>query len=248
MGAKAQYKHKVSFKIGNFSFCSFSLSGWEKTTEKKAKRRRKRRKRSERERKNEREEESITIITMPSVSSKSPFPPPPEFYKLYGGVENEREEDKTNEKKNKKLLPPLPPLIPKRGETYETFGATHADPSTLLAPELLSKDPDFPFQKLYAIVPQNEEDGDKKINAHKTEIQNLNKQTLERFAALANDLQNAPSRTNERIEEIALLYNNLHHLLNTIRPLQARETVAFVLKEQIEEKRKALRELQESLK
>ena len=199
-----------------------------------------------RERKNEREEESITIITMPSVSSKSPFPPPPEFYKLYGGVENEREEDKTNEKK--KSLPPLPPLIPKRGETYETFGATHADPSTLLAPELLSKDPDFPFQKLYAIVPQNEEDGDKKINAHKTEIQNLNKQTLERFAALANDLQNAPSRTNERIEEIALLYNNLHHLLNTIRPLQARETVAFVLKEQIEEKRKALRELQESLK
>jgi len=199
-----------------------------------------------RERKNEREEESITIITMPSVSSKSPFPPPPEFYKLYGGVENEREEDKTNEKK--KSLPPLPPLIPKRGETYETFGATHADPSTLLAPELLSKDPDFPFQKLYVIVPQNEEDGDKKINAHKTEIQNLNKQTLERFAALANDLQNAPSRTNERIEEIALLYNNLHHLLNTIRPLQARETVAFVLKEQIEEKRKALRELQESLK
>lgn len=183
---------------------------------------------------------------MPSVSSKSPFPPPPEFYKLYGGVENEREEDKTNEKK--KSLPPLPPLIPKRGETYETFGATHADPSTLLAPELLSKDPDFPFQKLYVIVPQNEEDGDKKINAHKTEIQNLNKQTLERFAALANDLQNAPSRTNERIEEIALLYNNLHHLLNTIRPLQARETVAFVLKEQIEEKRKALRELQESLK
>ena len=200
-----------------------------------------------RERKNEREEESITIITMPSVSSKSPFPPPPEFYKLYGGVENEREEDKTNEKK-KKSLPPLPPLIPKRGETYETFGATHADPSTLLAPELLSKDPDFPFQKLYAIVPQNEEDGDKKINAHKTEIQNLNKQTLERFAALANDFQNAPSRTNERIEEIALLYNNLHHLLNTIRPLQARETVAFVLKEQIEEKRKALSELQESLK
>jgi len=199
-----------------------------------------------RERKNEREEESITIITMPSVSSKSPFPPPPEYYKLYGGVENEREEEKTNEKK--KSLPPLPPLIPKRGETYETFGATHADPSTLLAPELLSKDPDFPFQKLYAIVPQNEEDGDKKINAHKTEIQNLNKQTLERFAALANDLQNAPSRTNERIEEIALLYNNLHHLLNTIRPLQARETVAFVLKEQIEEKRKALRELQESLK
>ena len=183
---------------------------------------------------------------MPSVSSKSPFPPPPEFYKLYGGVENEREEDKTNEKKES--LPPLPPLIPKRGETYETFGATHADPSTLLAPELLSKDPDFPFQKLYAIVPQNDEDEDKKINAHKTEIQNLNKQTLERFAALANDLQNAPSRTNERIEEIALLYNNLHHLLNTIRPLQARETVAFVLKEQIEEKRKALRELQENLK
>ena len=56
------------------------------------------------------------------------------------------------------------------------------------------------------------------------------------------------SRANERIEEIALLYNNLHHLLNTIRPLQARETIAFILKQQIEEKKQALKELQESLK
>ena len=85
------------------------------------------------------------------------------------------------------------------------------------------------------------------INA-KGEIQKLNREILERFAALANDLQNAPSRANERIEEIALLYNNLHHLLNTIRPLQARETIAFILKQQIEEKKQALKELQESLK
>jgi hypothetical protein len=40
----------------------------------------------------------------------------------------------------------------------------------------------------------------------------------------------------------------LHHLLNTIRPLQARETIAFILKQQIEEKKQALKELQESLK
>jgi len=175
---------------------------------------------------------------MPSVSSKSPFPPPPEFYKLYKNKDDD-------------AAPPLPPLLPEQEETYETFGATHADPSKLLAPELLVDDPDFPFQKLYTIVPHDDggrgNERKRLINA-KTEIQKLNRETLDRFAALANDLQNAPSRTNERIEEIALLYNNLHHLLNTIRPLQARETVAFILKRQIEEKKQALQTLRESLK
>ena len=173
-------------------------------------------------------------VLMPSVSSKSPFPSPPEFYKLY---------------KNKcdDAAPPLPPLLPEQGETYETFGATHADPSKLLAPELLVDDPDFPFQKLYTLIPHDDEKKRLLVNA-KTEIQKLNREILDRFAALANDLQNAPSRTNERIEEIALLYNNLHHLLNTIRPLQARETVAFILKRQIEEKKQALQTLRESLK
>jgi len=180
-------------------------------------------------------------VLMPSVSSKSPFPPPPEFYKLYIKKKGNKDDD---------VAPPLPPLLPEQGETYETFGATHADPSKLLAPELLVDDPDFPFQKLYAIVPHD--DGGrgnekKRLNA-KTEIQKLNRETLDRFVALANDLQNAPSRANERIEEIALLYNNLHHLLNTIRPLQARETVAFILKRQIEEKTQALQTLRESLK
>ena len=178
-------------------------------------------------------------VLMPSVSSKSPFPPPPEFYKLY------------KKNKDEDAAPPLPPLLPEQGETYETFGATHADPSKLLAPELLVDDPDFPFQKLYTIVPHDDggrgNERKRLINA-KTEIQKLNRETLDRFAALANDLQNAPSRTNERIEEIALLYNNLHHLLNTIRPLQARETVAFILKRQIEEKKQALQTLRESLK
>ena len=178
---------------------------------------------------------------MPSVSSKSPFPPPPEFYKLYRQSGGKKDETETK-------TPPLPPLLPERGETYETFGATHADPSKLLAPELLIDDPDFPFQKLYTIVPQNPDNNKKKIINAKGEIQKLNREILERFAALANDLQNAPSRANERIEEIALLYNNLHHLLNTIRPLQARETIAFILKQQIEEKKQALKELQESLK
>ena len=114
----------------------------------------------------------------------------------------------------------------------------------MLAPELLIDDPDFPFQKLYTIVPQNTDNNKTKIINAKGEIQKLNREILERFAALANDLQNAPSRANERIEEIALLYNNLHHL----RPLQARETIAFILKQQIEEKKQALKELQESLK
>ena len=200
-----------------------------------------RKKKKKKKKKKKEEDTANTIIAMPSVSSKSPFPPPPEFYKLYRQSGGKKDETETK-------TPPLPPLLPERGETYETFGATHADPSKLLAPELLIDDPDFPFQKLYTIVPQNTDNNKKKIINAKGEIQKLNREILERFAALANDLQNAPSRANERIEEIALLYNNLHHLLNTIRPLQARETIAFILKQQIEEKKQALKELQESLK
>ena len=168
---------------------------------------------------------------MPSVSSSSPFPPPPEFFKLYNDAENiERR--------------PKPPSLPKKGETYEAFGATHADPTRLMSPEINAEggdddDAGFPFQKLYG------NDGGKRIDA-KVEIKRLIRMTLERFKALTSDLQDAPSKTNERVEEIALLLNNLHHLLNSIRPAQARSTVEFILKQQIEQKKEALKDLESS--
>jgi len=220
---------------------------------------------------------------MPSISSKSPFPPPPEFYKLYSQAREKEERggakslDTNNNNNNNNTInntvylstvpPPEPPSLLSIGETYETFGQTHLDPHTLLAPELvittttkeneLETDPTFPFQKLYEIrnlatttdiTATNTKTKKQRIVVNaKEEIKQLNKEVLNRFKQLANDLQDAPSKTNERIEEIALLFNNLHHLLNTIRPLQARTTIEFILQEQIREKTKALEKLRESL-
>lgn len=75
------------------------------------------------------------------------------------------------------------------------------------------------------------------------ELKRLNAETLARFVALVDATRAAPSTYARRVEEITLLLNNMHHLLNSIRPSQARSTLEHVLSEQVREKRAALAKL-----
>ena len=52
-----------------------------------------------------------------------------------------------------------------------------------------------------------------------------------------------PSAYERRVEEITLLCNNAHHLLNAIRPSQARATLEHALSEQAKQKRERLEEV-----
>jgi mediator of RNA polymerase II transcription subunit 7 len=58
---------------------------------------------------------------------------------------------------------------------------------------------------------------------------------------LTDDLIGTPSAYARRVEEITLLFNNMHHLLNAIRPSQAYATLEHVFTEQLKQKRERLR-------
>ena len=59
----------------------------------------------------------------------------------------------------------------------------------------------------------------------RSELRSLNGEVLERFIALIDDVRENPSAYERRVEEITLLFNNMHHLLNAIRPSQAYATL-----------------------
>ena len=71
----------------------------------------------------------------------------------------------------------------------------------------------------------------------------MNRDILERFIALVGDLVATPSACDRRVEELSLLFNNVHHLLNAIRPSQARAALEHVLEEQAKQKRTQLENL-----
>ena len=77
------------------------------------------------------------------------------------------------------------------------------------------------------------------------ELKRLNKDLLTRFTVLAANMAQAPSQYQRRVEEISLLMNNIHHLLNAVRPCQARSTLEHALTEQAKQKRERLNDLRE---
>ena len=77
------------------------------------------------------------------------------------------------------------------------------------------------------------------------ELKRLNKELLIRFTALVANMVQAPSQYERRVEEISLLVNNIHHLLNAVRPSQARSTLEHALTEQAKQKRERLDDLRE---
>ena len=96
-------------------------------------------------------------------------------------------------------------------------------------------DPPFEQSKLYR--------GDGPGADLRAELIRLNRDILERFIALVGDLVATPSACDRRVEELSLLFNNVHHLLNAIRPSQARAALEHVLEEQAKQKRTQLENL-----
>lgn len=78
------------------------------------------------------------------------------------------------------------------------------------------------------------------------ELISLNKELLERFIALTHDVIATPSSYERRVEEITLLLNNMHHLLNAIRPSQAYATLEHLLSEQLRQKKERLAALRDA--
>ncbi|KAI9109547.1 hypothetical protein K1719_019601 [Acacia pycnantha] len=142
------------------------------------------------------------------------YPPPPPYYRLYKDYSQDP-----------KSAPEPPPPIE---GTYVCFGATYTTDDTL---------PSLEEQGVRQLYPRGP-DVD-----YKKELRSLNGDLLLHILELADILIERPSQYARRVEEISLVFKNLHHLLNSLRPHQARATLIHILELQIQRRKQAVEDI-----
>ncbi|KAL9270564.1 Mediator of RNA polymerase II transcription subunit 7b-like protein [Drosera capensis] len=152
-------------------------------------------------------------LSPPSPATKgltATYPPPPPYYKLYKNYA-------TNPSSTPTLLPPI------QG-TYVCFGANYTTDDVL---------PGLEEQGVRQLYPKGN-------NIHfKKELRSLNRELQLHFLELADILVERPSQYARRVEEISVIFKNLHHLLNSLRPHEARATLIHVMELQIQRRKMA---------
>lgn len=140
----------------------------------------------------------------------SAFPMPPmEYIKLY-----------SMDNINQGLAPAPPPPI--QGH-YAMFGQTINTDDEIVQP--------LEAQNIRRLYPQGNFD-------HKSELKKLNHSILANFLDLLEMLVRCPSNAEKerKLEDLKLLFINLHHLINEYRSHQARETLKLMLEVQHQER------------
>ncbi|CAK8536226.1 unnamed protein product [Lathyrus sativus] len=142
------------------------------------------------------------------------YPPPPPYYRLY-----------KNYLQDPESAPEPPPPIE---GAYICFGGSYTTSDVLPSLEeqgvrqLYSKGPNIDFKK---------------------ELRSLNGELQLHILELADILIERPSQYARRVEEISTVFKNLHHLLNSLRPHQARATLIHILELQIERRKQAVEDI-----
>ncbi|KAI5318738.1 hypothetical protein L3X38_038446 [Prunus dulcis] len=78
---------------------------------------------------------------------------------------------------------------------------------------------------------------------YKKELRSLNRELQLHILELADILVERPSQYARRVEDISLIFKNLHHLLNSLRPHQARATLIHILELQIQRRKQAVEDI-----
>jgi len=157
-------------------------------------------------------------LKMAEAQGVSAFPMPPVQY-----VSNYSDE---NIKRGK--APPPPPPIQ---DNYCMFGAQFSADDAIIRPLEASG-----CRRLY---PHNYD--------HKRELKKLNHSILVNFLDLLDVLIRAPesAKRGEKLEDINLLFINMHHLINEFRPHQARETLRVMMEMQRNQRAEVAHKFQE---
>ncbi|KAJ1273304.1 hypothetical protein BS78_06G269800 [Paspalum vaginatum] len=151
-----------------------------------------------------------------AMATSSAYPPPPPFYRLY----KDYEQDPSSA--------PEPPL-PIDGE-YMVYGQKHTTDEVLPSLEkdgvrqLCPEGPNIDFKK---------------------ELRTLNRELQLHILELADILVERPSQYARRVDDITIIFKNLHHLLNSLRPHQARATLIHMLESQIQRRKQAIEDIKE---
>lgn len=148
------------------------------------------------------------------ATTSSSYPPPPPYYRLY--------KDYVQDPKS---APEPPPPI--QGP-YPLFGATYTTDVVLPSLE------DQGVRQLYPKGPNID---------FKKELRSLNRELQLHILELADVLVERPSQYARRVEDISLIFKNLHHLLNSLRPHQARATLIHILEQQIQHRKQAVEDI-----
>lgn len=144
---------------------------------------------------------NIVTAGEPEVGSSWPLPPT-QYIDLYS---DEAVENKTAP------LPPAPIVI----EPYTMFGCPFFPNENIIR--------SLESQKMRRLYPQNYD--------HKKELKKMNHSLLANFLDLLDILVKSPDSEKrlEKIEDIKLLFINMHHLINEYRQHQARETIRVMM-------------------
>lgn len=139
-----------------------------------------------------------------AAAAVSPFPQPPEYAKQY-----------TDENIAKKLVLPPPPVPTE----FTVFGEEYN-----LEEEMIRSLQAQKMQQLFS------SSGD-----WRSELKKLNRSTVAAFLDLLDILIRCPNHPErlEKLNNLRLLFINMHHLINEYRPLQARDTLQLMMKQQI---------------
>ncbi|MQM19072.1 hypothetical protein Taro_052072 [Colocasia esculenta] len=173
------------------------------------------------------------------MATSASYPPPPPYYRLYGDY-----------LRDPKSAPEPPP--PVQG-TYPLFGATYTTEDVL---------PSLEDQGVRQLYPKGLIIGWSKerlvltllpllllrLSAllrkdYKKELRALNRELQLHLLELADVLVERPSQYARRVEDISLIFKNLHHLLNSLRPHQARATLIHILELQIQRRKQAIEDV-----
>lgn len=146
--------------------------------------------------------------------SAAAFPPPPPYYKLYADFSDDPSS----------APPPPAPVV----GTYVQYGGNYTTTDIL---------PGLEEEGLRQLYPTGS-DVD-----YKKELRALNRELILQFLELTDALIERPSQSARCVEDMTLILRNIHHLLNSLRPHQARATVIHMLETQLIRRKEALAEI-----
>ncbi|XP_020108686.1 mediator of RNA polymerase II transcription subunit 7a-like isoform X1 [Ananas comosus] len=149
-----------------------------------------------------------------TTATSSSYPPPPPYYRLYKDYE-----------RDPASAPDPPPPI--QG-AFPLFGATYTTDVVLPTLE------DQGVRQLYPKGPNID---------IKKELRSLNRELQLHILELADILVERPSQYARKVEDISLIFKNMHHLLNSLRPHQARATLIHILERQIQRRKQAVEDI-----
>ncbi|CAN6232695.1 unnamed protein product [Urochloa humidicola] len=151
-----------------------------------------------------------------AMATSSAYPPPPPFYLLY----KDYEQDASS-------APEPPPPIDGTSTIFgpeRQINEVHPSLEKLGIRQLYPKGPNIDF---------------------KEELRTLNRELQLHILELADIFVERPSQYARRVEDISIIFHNLHHLLNSLRPHQARATLIHMLESQIQRRKQAIEDIKQ---